>query len=130
MNDQYPEELIRIKELLKESPHGMSVTEIARTLGKNKHSVGRYLDILYASGQVEMRTYGKAKVFSRSSRIPLDTLLGFAHDLIIVLDKDLRIIRINDQFLTLIRKPRNEIIGKNISFLPFSDQCAESLLTQ
>lgn len=130
MNDQYPEELIRIKEILKESLHGMSVTEIARTLGKNKHSVGRYLDILYASGQVEMRTYGKAKVFSRSSRIPLDTLLGFAHDLIIVLDKDLRVIRINDQFLTLIRKPRNEIIGKNISFLPFSDQCAESLITQ
>ena len=67
----------------------MSVTEIARTIGKNKHSAGRYLDILHASGHVEMRTYGKAKVFSLSSRIPLDTLLGFANDLIIVLDRDL-----------------------------------------
>lgn len=108
----------------------MSVTEIARTLGKNKHSAGRYLDILHASGQVDMRTYGKAKVFSLSSRIPLNTLLGFADDLIIVLDKDLRIIQINDHFLNLIKKPRSEIIGKNISFLPFSDQCAETLLTQ
>ena len=130
MKDQYPEELIRIKEILRDAPHGMSVTEIARAIGRNKHSTGRYLDILHASGHVEMRTYGKAKVFSLSSRIPIDTLLGFAHDLIIVLDRDSRVIRINDNFLNLIKKSREEIIGKNISFLPFSDQTAESLLTQ
>jgi PAS domain S-box-containing protein len=130
MQDQYPEELIRIKEILKNSRHGMSVTEIARTLGKNKHSAGRYLDILHASGQIDMRTYGKAKVFSLSPRIPLNTILGFADDLIIVLDKDLRVLQINDHFLNLIKKPRSEIIGKNISYLPFSDQCAETLLTQ
>jgi PAS domain S-box-containing protein len=130
MSENYSEELVRIKEILKGSPHGMSVTEIARALGKNKHSAGRYLDILHASGNVEMRTYGKAKVFSLSSRIPLDTLLGFAGDLILVLDKDLRVTRINDQFLSLIKKPREDIIGKNISYLPFSDHAAELLLTQ
>jgi len=62
MVDQYSTELLQIRELLRQAPHGMSVTEIARTLKKNMHSVGRYLDILHVSGQVEMRTYGKAKV--------------------------------------------------------------------
>jgi DNA-binding IclR family transcriptional regulator len=53
-------ELARIRELLREHLQGMSVTEIAGALGRNKHSVGRYLDVLRASGQVEMRTYGMA----------------------------------------------------------------------
>jgi len=106
----------------------MSVTEIARAIDKNKHSVGRYLDILHVSGQVEMRSYGKAKVYSLSSRIPINTMLGFAHDLIIVLDRDLRVIRINDHFLQLINKTREEITGKNFAYLPVSDQSAEPLV--
>ncbi len=113
---QFQAELLKIKEILKTAHHGMSVTEIARTLNKNKHSVGRYLDILLVSGHVEMRTYGKAKVFSLSSRVPLDSMLGYVHDLILVLDQDNRIVRINDQFLSFIGKTRDEVLGKNISF--------------
>ena len=60
--EQFQEELDQIKKILKSSHHGMSVTEIARTLKKNQHSVGRYLDILLVSGHVERRMYGKAKV--------------------------------------------------------------------
>ena len=106
----------------------MSVTEIARALDKNSHTVGRYLDILHVSGHLEMRSYGKAKVFSLASRVPLDTVLGFSHDLVIVLDKDLRVVRINDEFLRTIQAKRGDVVGRNISFLPFADHCAESLL--
>ena len=117
MMEQFQEELLKIKEILKTAKHGMSVTEIARTLNKNKHSVGRYLDILLVSGHVEMRNYGKAKVFSLSSRVPLDSMLGYAHDLILVLDRDNRIVRINDQFLNFVGMTRDDVFGKNISFL-------------
>jgi Mn-dependent DtxR family transcriptional regulator len=68
-------ELDHIKNILKSSTHGMSITEIAHALNKNQHSVGRYLDILHVSGHVEMRMYGKAKVYSLSSRVPLNTLM-------------------------------------------------------
>jgi DNA-binding IclR family transcriptional regulator len=50
--DAYREEFARIKDLLKKNPQGMSVTEIARELDRNKHSMGRYLDILHALGDV------------------------------------------------------------------------------
>jgi PAS domain S-box-containing protein len=123
-------EILRIKEILKKTPRGMSVTEIARALNKNSHTVGRYLDILHISGHLEMRSYGKAKVFSLASRVPLDTVLGFSHDLVIVLDKDLRVVRINDEFLRMIQANRGDVVGRNISFLPFADHCAEALLVQ
>jgi len=122
------DDLNRIKELLKESPHGLSVTEIARAIDRNKHSVGRYLAILHVSGQLEMRTCGKAKIFSLSSRVPLNSLLEFAPDLIIVLDRDFRVVRINDRFLELFSRTRDEIEGKNISFLPLSNQLTEILI--
>ncbi len=123
------EEFIQIKEILKNSPQGMSVTEIARALNKNKHSVGHYLDRLLISGHVEMRTYGKAKVFSLSSRIPLNSFMGYAQDLIIVLDRDQRIVRINDQFLDLVKKSRSEILNKNPAFISFPDQTAQTIFS-
>jgi len=126
---QFETELDQIKEILRSSTHGMSITEIARTLRKNQHSVGRYLDILLVSGYVEMRMYGKAKVYSLSSRIPLNTLMGGLHDLILVLDRDNRIVRINDQFLQLVKKARKDIEGKNISFIPLHEPITEILFT-
>ena len=123
------EEFIKIKEILKNSPQGMSVTEIARALNKNKHSVGHYLDSLLISGHVEMRTYGKAKVFSLSSRIPLNSFMGYAHDLILVLDRDQRIVRINDQFLDLVKKSRSDILNKNPATLSFFDQPAQTIFS-
>jgi len=123
------EEFILIKEILKNSPQGMSVTEIARALNKNKHSVGHYLDRLLISGHVEMRTFGKAKVFSLSSRIPLNSFMGYAHDFILVLDRDQRIVRINDQFLDLVKKPLCEILNKNPATLSFPDQPAQIIFS-
>jgi PAS domain S-box-containing protein len=122
---QFRTEMDQIKTILKSSSHGMSVTEIARTLNKNQHSVGRYLDILLVSGHVEMRMYGKAKVFSLTSRVPLNTLMGGLDDLILVLDNESRIVRVNDQFLMLVNKTRKDLLGKNIGFILFPDQVAE-----
>jgi PAS domain S-box-containing protein len=118
---QFQTELADIKKILKSSSHGMCVTEIARTLNKNQHSVGRYLDILLVSGHVEMRTYGKAKVYTLSSRVPLNTLMGGLQDLILVLDEDNRIVRINDQFLQLVKKARKDLLGTDITNILSSD---------
>jgi PAS domain S-box-containing protein len=115
--EQFREELIQIKEILKNSPQGMSVTEIARALNKNKHSVGHYLGILQVSGHVQMRNYGKAKVFSLSSRVPLDPMFGYTRDMIVVLDQDERIVRINDPFLAFMQQPRSEVLGSLFSSL-------------
>ncbi len=106
----------------------MSVTEIARALNKNKHSMGHYLGILQVSGHVQMRNYGKAKVFSLSSRVPLDPMFGYTEDLIIVLDQDGRIVRINDPFLSFIQQSRTEILGNLFSSLKGIGSSAEGII--
>lgn len=117
MMDNYQDELSRIKALLKKNPEGMSVTEIAKALDKNKNTVGRYLDILLISGHVMVRNYGMAKVFTLSQRVPLSAMLSYSNELIMVLDKDQRVVEINDQFLSFLGCARVDVVGKNSAFL-------------
>ena len=49
--------------LLQDNPRGMSVTEIADAAHINRNTVARYMDNLLLAGRVEMRMFGKAKVF-------------------------------------------------------------------
>jgi PAS domain S-box len=107
----------------------MTVTEIARTVNRTKNTVGRYLDILYASGQVEMRTFGMAKVFTLSQRIPLFQVFSYAEEKVMILDKDLRILQMNQPFLQFMSKSEEEVIGKNLLYLPVGEPGIQDLLT-
>ena len=117
MMQDYQQELVAIKDLLKKNPEGMSVTDISKALKKNKNTIGRYLDILLISGQVDMRAYGMAKVYTISQRVPLSAMLSYSKELIMVLDDAQRIIDINDNFLNLLQLSRKDTLGKNIAFL-------------
>jgi len=128
MMQDYQQELIVIRELLKKNPNGMSVTDISKALKKNKNTIGRYLDILLISGQVDMRTYGMAKVYSLSQRVPLSAMLSYSKELIMVLDSEARIYDINSNFLNLLHLSRAETIGKNISFLQSPEVDVHELL--
>lgn len=121
-------ELARIREILREQLQGMSVTEIAAALGRNKHSVGRYLDVLRASGQVEMRTYGMAKVFTLAKRLPVASMLSIADEPILVLDEERRVTEANDAALALLALPRDRVIGQRLEYLPAPDPLMHDLV--
>lgn len=114
-------ELARIREILRDHRQGMSVTEIARVLEKNKHSVGRYLDVLRASGQVEMRAFGMAKVFTLAKRLPLASMLSVTTEPILVLDEERRVTEANDAAIELIGLPRERMLGQRLKHLPAPD---------
>ena len=133
--DSYQKELAQIKTILKNNPKGMTVTDIARELQTNRNSVAKYLDVMRVSGHVEMITFGPAKVFFPSRRVPMAMLLDYVSDYILVIDKNLRIIQINDTFLNFLGSTRDSLIDqhlKNIN-LPFisspeiQSQVADSL---
>ena len=128
MMQDYQHELSLIKDLLKKNPEGMSVTDISKALNKNKNTVGRYLDILLISGHVDMRTYGKAKVFTLSQRLPLSAMLSYSKELIMVLDNESRIIDVNDNFLALLNLSRKDTLGKTITYLSPPDVDVHELL--
>jgi PAS domain-containing protein len=128
MMQDYQQELVAIKDLLKKNPEGMSVTDISKALKKNKNTIGRYLDILLISGQVDMRTFGMAKVYTISQRVPLSAMLSYSKELIMVLDDAQRITDINDNFLNLLQLSRKDTLGKNLSFLQSPEVDVHELL--
>jgi len=122
------EDFVFIKQTLKKNPQGLTVTDLAKILGKTKNTVGRYLDILHASGQVEIRSCGMAKIFSLSQRVPFASILQHTRDLMIMLDKNLRILDINEPFLSLLHKSREEVMGSNIEYLSLADLSVQELI--
>jgi PAS domain S-box-containing protein len=117
-----------IKRLLRDEPRGMTVTELAKALGRTKNTVGKYLDILHASGQVEMRSFGMAKVFTLTQRVPLSQLFSHTPEMVMILDRDHRVLQVNDPFLSLLSLPRDEVAGKNLAYLAVADPAIHDLV--
>lgn len=92
----------------------MTVSDIAHEIRINRNSVAKYLDILLISGHVEMVTFGPAKVFFPSSRIPLASLLNSTHDYIVLLNRELKFLQVSENLLKFIEIQRSEIIGRPI----------------
>lgn len=105
---------------LKEHPRGMSVSDLAAAVGINRNTVSRCLDVLLVSGQVEMKTYGKAKVFYLSQRVPIAAMLNFSSDLVLVLDRERRIVQANDAACKFAGRERDDVIGKSIEESPLA----------
>jgi PAS domain S-box-containing protein len=114
------DQLSAITKVLKANPRGMTVTQISKEIDLNRNSVAKYLEVLLISGHVEMRSYGPAKVFFLSQRVPISAMLDFSSDYLLILDRDLRIIQANDNFLKLVNIEREKLIGQKIEYAPIS----------
>jgi PAS domain S-box-containing protein len=108
------EQLSKIRKVLKANPRGMTVSQISKEINLNRNSVAKYLEVLLISGHVEMRSYGPAKVFFLSQRVPISAMLDFSSDYMLVLDRDFRIINVNDNFLKLVGMEREDLVGQRI----------------
>ncbi|WP_424359878.1 PAS domain S-box protein [Methanocella sp. MCL-LM] len=112
--DGQQKELKQIIELLKISPKGMTISEVSKKLGMGRNSVAKYLDMLRISGQVEMKTFGRSKIYSVSGKISIATALSLSSDLIVFIDEDLKVVEVNEQFLKHTGLKRKEVIGQSL----------------
>lgn len=108
------EKISRIKRLLKSRPKGLTISDIAHTLKLNRNSVAKYLEILLIAGEVEVRMYGNAKVYTLAQRVPISSLLRFTTELILILDAYLRVIDVNENFLSFFSARREDVLGSSI----------------
>lgn len=95
----------------------MTVTDISRELNINRNSVAKYLDVMRVAGHVEMITFGPAKVFFPSSRIPMSIILNYVSDYILIVDKNLRLTQVNDTFLDFVNENRDDLLDRSITKL-------------
>ena len=67
-----------------------------------------------------MRTFGRAKVFTLSQRIPFSQMLNLSSDLLLVLDQNLIINQVNEPFTKLFGLSRETLIGIPLNRSPFA----------
>ncbi len=106
----------QIKDILKENPQGLSITNLVKSAGINRNTAGRYLDNLLVSGEVEMRPFGMSKIYTLSQRIPATSVLSISSEFVLQLDSSLRIIFTNDPFLQFLGVSSQHMLGKNIEY--------------
>lgn len=104
----------RIKQSIKWHRRGMTISDVSLKLKMNRNLVAKYLDMLLISGQVEMEVIGAAKVYFLARRIPVAALLEFSSDLVIMADRDNRILQVNEPVLALLAEKREALIGRRI----------------
>jgi len=129
----YDRELTRIKNFLKGSAKGYTVTEISHAIDINRNSVAKYLDVLCISGAVELKVIGSAKIYTLTKRIPISSILSLSSDYLFVLDDEFVVTYVNDIVLNFEKKTSEDIIGKSIEtagFLLLSDPALESILRE
>jgi|GEM_PF-2918651 len=105
-------ELRMIKDLLRNNPKGMKITRIARDLAMNRNTAAKFLEILLMTGQVEVVEHGKSKIFIISQGISIPTMLDRSADFILVLDQDMKIAEVNDNYLKFVGRIREDLLGK------------------
>ncbi|KUG19556.1 fog: pas/pac domain [hydrocarbon metagenome] len=121
---QDQDRITAIKTLLKKHPRGLTISDLSLKMGLNRNSLAKYLEIMLITGQVEMETYGTAKVYCLSQRVPVSALLKFSTDLIVLVDGDLQIVQVNDNVLSFFALTREDLLEKNlneISLPPITD---------
>jgi PAS domain S-box-containing protein len=112
------DEETRIREALREQPLGMNIKEIAAAIGMSRNSVAKYLDVLTATGQLEVRQIGNAKLYYLSRRVPVKDLLQLTHEMIVMLDGYLRVVQASDSFIAFIGCSREQVLNSRLSRLP------------
>lgn len=116
--DNYRNEIFLIKELLKKNPRGLNIREIADCLNYNRNSIAKYLDILTSREEADVRIHGKAKVYYLSQNVPVSDLMEFSSKFIVVLNRDLRIVQVNDAFSRFSKIPKNQLLQLKIDEIP------------
>jgi PAS domain S-box-containing protein len=115
----YDRELARIKNFLKGSAKGYTVTEISHAIDINRNSVAKYLDVLCISGAVELKVIGSAKIYTLTKRIPISSILSLSSDYLFVFDDEFNVTYVNENVLNFEKKTSEDIVGKSIDSAGF-----------
>ena len=115
------DEIARIKDLLRIHPKGMTICECADALSLTGYLLHGILESLRFSGQAEMRQFGKAKVYTQSTRLPLSSVLNLYSSPVMIVDQELFVKEVNDAFLQTFNLKQKDVIGHNMLYIRLSD---------
>lgn len=103
-----------IEEILRDNQKGMTVSELALDLHMSRNTVGKYLELMFLSGVVDVRAVGKAKLYFLAPRVPVTRVLSYLSDAVIQTDDRYRIINVNLTALDLLGSDEEDLTGRNL----------------
>lgn len=112
--DTRHETIKKIKSLLRFHRNGLTITDIAEKLRLNRNSTAKYLEILLISGDVKLNTFGPAKVYTYSQKMPVSAMLKFSADIILLIDNEMHVLDANENALNILGISRENLIGNLI----------------
>lgn len=104
----------RITGILRNNQTGMTISDIASNLSMSRNTIGKYIEMMYLSGMVDIRAAGKAKIFSLSKRIPITTLLNYLSPAVIQTDDSYRVQNANISAAEFLETDLQQLTGRNI----------------
>ncbi len=110
-NHQYY--ISRIGEVLRDRPRGITVSELAILLDMSRNTIGKYLELMFLSGVVDIRNIGKAKIYYLSQKVPITSLISYLPDAIIQTDNRYRIQMANLTAAEMFGGGHEGLIGRN-----------------
>lgn len=113
--DTRHETIKKIKSLLRLHRNGLTITDIAEKLRLNRNSTAKYLEILLISGDVNLNTFGPAKVFTFSQKMPVSAMLKFSADIILLIDNELHVLDANENAISILGISREDLRGELIT---------------
>ncbi|MEN6397243.1 MAG: PAS domain S-box protein [Methanoregula sp.] len=93
----------------------------------NRNSVSKYLEGLLISGRVETYSYGAARVFFLTQRIPISAMVSISSNLVVTLDENHRILFTNDKFNQFFGLKKEDVVGSHIVDLSLNGIGGEAL---
>jgi PAS domain S-box-containing protein len=117
--EKFQEGISIIKELLYEHPEGLNIKTISKMLGIHRNSVAKYLDRLQSQGSVTVKHYSSSKIYSLSNKLQAAAVLKLSKNYVILINRRLIVVDINDPLSEFLKISKKEIVGKTIEQLPF-----------
>jgi PAS domain S-box-containing protein len=111
------DEEVKIMDLIRDHPLGMNIKEIAGSVCMSRNSAAKYLEVLTATGHLEVRQIGNAKLYYLSNRVPVRNILKLTKEMIVILDRHMRIVQSSDSFTDFIGSAEEQVLGSRLSRL-------------
>ncbi|PKL69523.1 MAG: hypothetical protein CVV30_08185 [Methanomicrobiales archaeon HGW-Methanomicrobiales-1] len=108
------ERMDRIRQILKWHPRGMTISAVNSQMKMNRNTLAKYLDMLLISGHVEVQIVGAAKVYYVARTVPVSAILEFSSDLVIMVDRDGKILQVNEPVPHLFNEKKEDLVGRRI----------------
>ncbi len=115
----YLDDLVRIRELLKKNPKGMSIREISEALSLHRNTAAKYLDLLKLKGDVDRKQVGTARMYFLTQRMPVTALVRFCIFPLIIVNNRQEIVMVNNAALRLLKCPLEVLYGEKIDEIPY-----------